>query len=52
MKARLHEVAWVFIYFAAYAIALYGYCMFRAILSTPETGWEWALAWQYMNDVL
>jgi len=34
-----------------YLLILYMTCMFIAILATPETGWEWALAWQYMTDV-
>lgn len=28
-------------------MVVYVTAMFRAILDTPEPGWEWALAWEY-----
>ena len=31
--------------------AVYALCMFRAILATPEPGWEFALAWEYTMEV-
>lgn len=31
---------------------LYATAMWRALLDTPEPGWEWALAWEYTKEAL
>jgi len=45
----LPDIVWGFLCLAAmFVVLVYSCCMFYALLATPEPGWEWALAWQYM----